>query len=62
VKGHAALMVKESEAATKLSETVIDMMNNQSDRLVMVQNLKRFEHPDATEKIVDEVMKIIENR
>ena len=60
VKGHAALMVKESEANEKLAETVLGMMKNNSDRLVMVQNLKRYEHPDATEKIVDEIMKLIE--
>lgn len=60
VKGHAALMVKESEANDKLADSVIGMMKNKSDRLVMVQNLKRFEHPDATEKIVDEIMKLIE--
>lgn len=60
VKGHAALMVKESEANEKLAETALGMMKNNSDRLVMVQNLKRYEHPDATEKIVDEIMKLIE--
>jgi UDP-N-acetylglucosamine--N-acetylmuramyl-(pentapeptide) pyrophosphoryl-undecaprenol N-acetylglucosamine transferase len=60
VKGHAALMVKEPDAASQLIDTAIGMMQNQSDRLVMVQNLKRFEHPDATERIVDEVMKLIQ--
>jgi UDP-N-acetylglucosamine--N-acetylmuramyl-(pentapeptide) pyrophosphoryl-undecaprenol N-acetylglucosamine transferase len=62
VKGHAALMVRERDAEEKLAETVIGMMKNKSDRLVMVQNLKRFEHPDATEKIADEIMKILEKR
>jgi UDP-N-acetylglucosamine--N-acetylmuramyl-(pentapeptide) pyrophosphoryl-undecaprenol N-acetylglucosamine transferase len=62
VKGHAALMVKERDAEENLAETVIGMMKNKSDRLVMVQNLKRFEHPDATEKIVDEILKLIEKK
>ena len=60
VKGKAALMIKETEADKKLVETAIGLMKNKSDRLVMVQNLKRFEHPDATEKIVDEIMKMIQ--
>ena len=59
VKGHAALMVKEAEAMEKLAATAVGLMNKQSDRLVMVQNLKRFEHPDATENIVDEIIRMI---
>lgn len=59
VKGKAALMVKESEAKEKLAPTIKNILENQSARLVMVQNLKRFSHPDATEQIVDEVLKMI---
>jgi UDP-N-acetylglucosamine--N-acetylmuramyl-(pentapeptide) pyrophosphoryl-undecaprenol N-acetylglucosamine transferase len=61
VKGHAALMVSEKEADAKLTETAIAMMQKRSDRLVMVQNLKRFEHPDATKKIVEEILKLIKS-
>ncbi len=60
VKGHAALMVKESELDEKLSVTVQEMMDSKQERLIMLQNLKRFEHPDATTAIVDEVLKLIE--
>ncbi len=60
VKGHAALMVKESELEEKLPEMITGMIKSNQDRLVMMQNLKRFAHPDATEKIVDEVLKLID--
>lgn len=60
VKGHAALMVKENELEEKLPELVAGMMKSRQERLIMMQNMKRFAHPDATEKIVDEVLKMIE--
>ena len=61
VNGKAAVLVKESEAREKLAITIKDLMQNQGDRFVMVQNLKRFEHPEATEQIVDEILKMIDN-
>ena len=57
----AAVLVKESDANEKLATTINDLMQNRGDRLVMVQNLKRFEHPEATEQIVDEILKMIDN-
>lgn len=59
VKGKAAVMVKEKEAHEKLAPAITEMIKNQSKRLVMVQNLKRFDHPEATGQIVDEALKII---
>ena len=59
VKGHAALMVKENEADSKLADTIINMLKSKQNRLVMTQNLKRFEYPQAAAKIVDEVLKLI---
>lgn len=60
VKGHAALMVKENELDEKLPDTIRSMIKSKQERLIMLQNLKRFEHPDATSAIVDEVLKLIE--
>lgn len=59
VKGHASLMVKENELEEKLPGLVKGLMKSRQDRLIMVQNLKRFAHREATEKIVDEVLKLI---
>lgn len=62
VKGHAALMIKESDLENKLATTITDMMQSEQERLIMVQNLKRFEYPDATNAIADEVMKLIRHK
>ena len=59
VKGHAAILVKESEASEKLIPEIKKLMEFESNRLVMVQNLKRFKHPDATENIVNKIMEMI---
>lgn len=59
VKGHAAVMVKENELDERLPIVISDLIRNTSDRLVMVQNLKRFDHPKATELIVDEALKLM---
>ena len=59
VKGHAAILVKESEASEKLIPEIKELMEFESNRLVMVQNLKRFKHPDATENIVNQIMEMI---
>ncbi len=59
VKGHAAVMVSENELDEKLVGVIHDLIKTESDRLVMVQNLKRFSHPDATDHIVEEAIKLI---
>jgi UDP-N-acetylglucosamine--N-acetylmuramyl-(pentapeptide) pyrophosphoryl-undecaprenol N-acetylglucosamine transferase len=59
VKGHAAILVKENEAKEKLVPAINEMLETESNRLVMVQNLKRFKHPDATETIVNEIIKMM---
>jgi UDP-N-acetylglucosamine--N-acetylmuramyl-(pentapeptide) pyrophosphoryl-undecaprenol N-acetylglucosamine transferase len=58
LKGHAAVMVKESETDEKLLKTITDLIKMKSTRLLLAQNLKRFERPDATEKIVDEIIEL----
>ncbi len=60
VDGKAAVMIKESEAEDKLAQYISDLLNNASDRNIMVQNLKRFAHPEATNQIVEEVNKLIQ--
>lgn len=59
VKGHAAILIKESEASENLIPEIKKLMEFESNRLVMVQNLKRFKHPDATENIVNQIMEMI---
>ncbi len=59
VQGNAALMVPEQELKEKLVPEITNLMEYESNRLVMVQNLNRFKHPDATEKIVHEIVNMI---
>lgn len=59
VKGHAGVLVKENEMDEKLLKTITDLIKTKSTRLLLAQNLKRFESPDATERIVDEVITLI---
>ena len=59
VKGHAAVLVKESEVDEKLLKTINDLIKVKSTRLILAQNLKRFERPDATERIVEEVIELM---
>lgn len=59
VKGHAAILVKENDAKEQLEPAISELLETESNRLIMVQNLKRFKHPNATEKIVDEIITMI---
>jgi len=59
VKGHAALMIEERNLKEELASTINNMMKSEQERLIMVQNLKRFSYPDATEAIVNEILKLI---
>jgi len=59
VKGKAAILVKESESKETLAPVINELLEAASNRMVMVQNLKRFKHPDAKEKIVNEIIKMI---
>ena len=61
VSGHAAVMVAEAELDQKLVTMIRDLIERSSDRLVMVQNLKRFSHPHATEMIMEQALKLISN-
>lgn len=58
-KGKAAVMLKENEMDGKLLKTITDLIKMKSTRLLLAQNLKRFERPDATEKIAEEVIELM---
>ncbi len=62
VKGKAAVLVKESDANDKLLKVITDLIKMKSTRLLLAQNLKRFERPDATDRIVEEVIELIKKK
>jgi len=62
VKKNAALIVPEKELESKLIEAVNSLIKNPGKREEIKANLRQFEHGDATRKIVDEVVKLIEKK
>lgn len=62
VNKNAALIVPEKELEDKLLEAVHTLMRNPDKREEMKSNLRQFEHGDATKRIVDEVVKLIDQK
>lgn len=62
VNKNAALIVPEKELEDKLMESVHVLIKNPEKREEMKANLHQFEHGDATKRIVDEVIKLIEQK
>ena len=61
VEKNAAKMVKDSEMKDKFWPTLMDICKNENLRETMSENLKDLAKPDATEEIVTEIFKIINN-
>lgn len=59
VKNNAALMVKDTEARTKLIDSALDLLKNQKRQVEMCTHLSMMARPNATAAIVDEIEKII---
>ncbi|MBC8047633.1 MAG: undecaprenyldiphospho-muramoylpentapeptide beta-N-acetylglucosaminyltransferase [Fimbriimonadaceae bacterium] len=61
VNGNAAIHVSDKDAPQKLIPEVIILMQNESRRKELSENIKQFAIADAAERIVDEVLKLVEN-
>lgn len=57
----AAIMVKDPEAGEKLIDTITSVINDPVKLGKLGENITRLALPDSDERIVDEVVKIIEN-
>ena len=55
----AALLVKDSDARTKLAEVLLELNQNTTACDGLVNAIAEFGKPDATREIVDEVIKMI---
>jgi len=55
----AALLVKDIEAAEKLVNEAIGLFNNNTKQQELKNNISRLALPNAAERIVDEVYKIV---
>ena len=59
-KQDAAVFIPDAELENKLAPELIALINNEQKQLMMKKNIREFARPDATEKIVDEVIKLLE--
>jgi UDP-N-acetylglucosamine--N-acetylmuramyl-(pentapeptide) pyrophosphoryl-undecaprenol N-acetylglucosamine transferase len=57
-----ALLIKESELDTTFETTFKDLITNQTLQNELSQNIKTLAKPNATNDIVDEIVKLIENK
>ncbi len=55
----AALMVKDTEVKDKLVQEVIGLIKDETKRTVLMKNVSAFAKPDAANKIVDELFKLV---
>jgi UDP-N-acetylglucosamine--N-acetylmuramyl-(pentapeptide) pyrophosphoryl-undecaprenol N-acetylglucosamine transferase len=55
----AAILIPDAELEEKLTQELIELINDEQKQLNMKENIRQFARPDATEKIVDEVIKLI---
>ncbi|MEM0995393.1 MAG: undecaprenyldiphospho-muramoylpentapeptide beta-N-acetylglucosaminyltransferase, partial [Bacteroidota bacterium] len=56
----AAVLVKDREAKATLLPTALDLLKDKDRRQQLGTNLKTLAQPDATRKIVEEVLKLVE--
>ncbi len=61
VNKNAAVHVEDNDARTKLVEIALDLIHNEARSSELSDNIAKLGKPDATEKIVKEVFKIIDN-
>jgi len=61
VNKSAAIKVSDSEAANKLIDTVVQLFRDTKKMNELSENIAKLAMPDAAEKIVDEILKLVKN-
>ncbi|MEZ5014830.1 MAG: undecaprenyldiphospho-muramoylpentapeptide beta-N-acetylglucosaminyltransferase [Chitinophagales bacterium] len=61
VKNDAALMISDKEAPVQLLPAAIYLMQDEMKRKTLAEHIRAFAIPDATERIVDEAMQLLES-
>jgi len=59
VRRDAALMVKDSDAAEKMMETALGLLSDGERRAALEKNALAMALPDAAQKIVEEIYKLV---
>lgn len=58
VQKQAAIMVKDADAKNTLMETAMNLMNNESEKASLSNNIKKMAVTDAAERIVREILAV----
>ncbi|MBT7437901.1 MAG: UDP-N-acetylglucosamine--N-acetylmuramyl-(pentapeptide) pyrophosphoryl-undecaprenol N-acetylglucosamine transferase, partial [Cellvibrionales bacterium] len=59
---NAALMLRDGEAVEHLEGLILDVLDNQSTQKSLGENIKKLAMPNASKLIVDEVLKLIQEK
>jgi len=62
VEKGAAVLLEEKNASRDLFEVISGLMKDEEKKETIKKNLRQFEHGDATEKIVEQVLKLTEQK
>ncbi len=62
VKKDATILIKDDEAMGKLIPTALEIINDENKLKSLSENIIKMAHPDATDKIVDEVIKLVKKQ
>jgi len=62
VDAEAALMVKNADTETELVPTLLKLVGNREKQQKMSTNIGKFARPNAAEDIVNQIVKVIENK
>jgi len=62
VDQNAGILVKESAAKELIATEIIRLMKHVDERMKMTKNLAHFDHTNATQSIVDQVISLIQKR
>ncbi len=55
----AAVLIKDSDAKEKLIDTTLQLLNDNDRQISLEENIKKLGKPDATDKIVSEILSLI---
>ena len=62
IEKNAALMVKDSEAQEQLGQVIFDLLENENTQQNLGDNIKKLAMPNSDKHIVDEVLKLVQEK
>ncbi len=59
VERQAAILIKDAEAREKLADEALALLNNEMKQVQLKNNISTFDMPNAADRIVDELLKVL---